>query len=366
MYKLNLSLSIFVCLLIMNAAYAQKGVNITGIVLDPDSMPLEAATVFINSTTRISQTKTDGTFAITGLAPGMYQISVSMIGHSTYSANVAIQNADVSVKIVLQKKVIELDEVTIGPDLRKKNLKIFIREFLGRSKSAKNCRILNSEAINFGYIGNTMTAWTDKFLVIENRHLGYQLRYLLTSFKYNIVSQTAIYDGQVVFKELAGSAKENKKWSKNRSKAYYGSMTHFLRSVFFNKVLQQGFIAQQYYKNVVESPYDNPMDLVSINPRPIRFDTVVTAIDSSLISFKFSNIYLTYNPKKAAAIASISKSVPGKTVPFGRNSSVIRLVTSEAVIDKRGSYADPQTFFIYGYLARKRVGDQLPFEYSPD
>lgn len=118
-----------------------------------------------------------------------------------------------------------------------------------------------------------------------------------------------------------------------------------------------------------------------MNPYPVSFDTLVTTLDSSFISFKFTALNVTYNPKKVARLQRKEVKRQEKTTnkplektsqddlltvdPTGESSQLL-LHLKEAIIDARGSaFSGSQTFLIRGSWANKRIGDQLPFEYLP-
>ncbi|MFD2145029.1 hypothetical protein [Mucilaginibacter antarcticus] len=107
--------------------------------------------------------------------------------------------------------------------------------------------------------------------------------------------------------------------------------------------------------------------MVAIDLRPIKFDTLVNIIDDSLVSFKFSPLYVVYNPARAGTSPLKSTLPVRKSIEYnGNESSTVKLFLSKAIIDSRGSHSDYRDFFIEGNLAQKRVGDQLPFEYQPN
>ena len=68
----------------------------------------------------------------------------------------------------------------------KKDLKKFIKLFIGKSVNSKNCKILNPEVINFKTTENRIfTAFTDSTILVENLSLGYMVSILLKSFEYS-------------------------------------------------------------------------------------------------------------------------------------------------------------------------------------
>jgi hypothetical protein len=351
-------------------ASAQGGYKLSGKIIGEKGEPIKSATVFISGSTKITMTNDAGFFIFNDMEPGAFQLSVQMLGYSPYNQSGMMMTANLSLDITLHIKPIQINEVIIGTGETnwQAYYTIFKGQFLGTSANAQECEILNPRVLHFYFNKKkgVLTADADKFLYIENKLLGYRLKYLLKDFEYDAKNNAAIYDGDTNFEELPGNERQKKRWLKNREYAYKGSFMHFLRSVFSNTTLQEGFIVNTLYKFSYKDKdtYDGPT--VSIDTRPIRFDSLMTRIDSSLISLKFSPVYVSYKPKKAAEITSEGSSAKNKEVDLDdKNSSVVKLPLKEAVIDRKGSYLNYRAFVLKGEFGAKRIGDQLPFEYQP-
>lgn len=256
-----------------------------------------------------------------------------------------------------------LAEVDIGhgKDHRKEYFKAFKQLFLGKSKNGRDCIIVNPEVINFTTKKGVLLADADDFLTIENPHLGYHIKYLLKSFGYDSVSGITLYTGDASFEPMHGTPKMQMDWDKNRLEAYRGSMMHFLRSVYTNTVLQEGFIINP----VIGNRYSYADKQIYYDARPVRFDTLMHVIDSSFISLKFGTVMFTFDPKKAASIKTNSPYPIRKIKTIDKNTTTIKLYAPEVIIDRTGAHRRFTDFLIEGKLANARVGDQLPFEYQP-
>ncbi|WP_276089663.1 carboxypeptidase-like regulatory domain-containing protein [Pedobacter sp. JY14-1] len=346
---------------------AQSSFNIEGRVLNEKGEALKSATVFINGSQKITVTDEEGKFKFEKLAIGTFPLVVNMLGYFSYVQEVQLVNKNVVLDVVLKEKTFALDEIVISPDTdRDKNYKLFKKSFLGTSKNAKDCKILNDSIIKFGFNKKEglLKASTDDFLIVENRALGYRIKYLLKTFQFNVATTITIYDGQAVFEELNGTKKEKLKWQENRKKVYYGSFMHFLRSVYQNTVLKEGFLAHHVFSSTFYESMQATQ--LSIDPRPVRFDTIVNIVDSAFVSLKFSNgLYVNYEPRKASKIKS-DTSPEAENIFLNYGGTSLKLYLNEALIDEKGSLGHYNTFFIEGFWGEKRLGDQLPFEYHPD
>lgn len=354
----RITLSIFIILISTGLLKAQEPLTITGTVLNQKKEAIERATVFIDGSEKGTVTNAQGGFRFLNIKPGTYQVIVSMIGYNSTKQNVIIQDKAISLNIIMIEKPTVLREVVIGDDSqRKENIKIFLKNFLGESDNAKKCKILNLEILDFSTVKTLLEATTDDFLIIENKSLGYRIKYLLRNFRYNKASKTTSYDGESVFQNLEGSDKEKNTWIANRKKAYQGSLMHFLRSLFKNTLIQEGFATHEIMNNY------QPLQLASM---PVNMEKYIHKVDSTFMRLKFkTRLYVVLDKKK---VLRPNNPDDKSTISqwMGKNGSIVRLYLDEAIIDSKGSYVDYRSFFIQGFWGGKRIGDQLPFEYNPD
>ena len=230
--------------------------TISGKILSTaDEKPVANASVFLNNSVAGGKTADNGDFKITNVRPGQYDLVVSIIGFQTFHQNILVSNDTTLTRIKISPKTIVLNEVKIQPhDNWKRDYDIFKRLFLGTSENAAQCKILNPDLLDLD--NNLQTgvfkASSYDFLEIENRALGYKIRYLLSDFTNDSKAGVLYYEGSASFEELKGSARQKRRWAKNRLKAYYGSSMHFLRSVISNSVDEEGL------QSDAADPYTQP------------------------------------------------------------------------------------------------------------
>jgi len=348
--KLLLSLLLFITF----AARAQQ-YSIGGIIRSAKGgKGIESVTVFLDGSIRATMTNANGEFDLPGIAPGTYQLMITMVGHAPIKKNIILRDKSAFLDTVLQVRPVMLSQVSIGgKSLNEKYYSLFLKMFLGESANAKSCKILNPNAIEFSTEKNLLKAYTDDFLIIENKNLGYRIKYLLRKFEYDNVDKRTFYEGESIFEDLPGTPEQKQKWAANRQKAYYGSLMHYLRALHANKTMQEGFLTYQLYSQ--------QLPLV-IGPNPIVTEQLINRVDSTFIDFRYKNLlYTIYDKKKAAAPIKLSKELT-TTIDVANTGTIFSL---DAQIDKRGSYSDYKKYEIHGYWAEKRLGDQLPLEYDP-
>jgi hypothetical protein len=370
--KIIFSSLLFVLTLIIGTrAIAQGQFALSGTVTDENNALIKGATVFISGTQKITATDDKGHFTFNGLNSGSYQLVVKALGYDNHFQNVMLNLKAVDLNIQLKIKPYTLKEVVIGVDKhRDERYNLFVENFLGTSRNADNCKIVNPGILNLHYDKEykTLEGTTDDFLIIENKRLGYRIKYLLKIFEYNYQTHATIYDGETSFEDMNGTADQKKKWAQNRLKEYNGSLMHFLRALYINKEepLKEGFLLRPIYEQVGEGEQGRNT-LFSVGA-PIKYDSLVSVVDTSFISLKFkSKLYVVYDPKLVAKMRSLPPvaATDRKWTQFGYFASILILSSKEAIIDSRGRYTDYGAFLIDGTWGEMRLADQLPFEYQP-
>lgn len=337
--------------------FAQTTYTIGGTVTDGTGAKIQAATVFIAGTEKQTMTDADGAFSFGGLSPGNYEVVVNMLGYNSVKRPVTIKDHLEILDLKITEKKIALNEVTIGARKQSpKDLKKFIRFFLGRMYDSEYCKILNPEIVNFGHTDTTLTATTDDFLLIENNYLGYRIKYLLKSF-FCKSDGFHFFDGDFSFEPLTGTEQQQKFWDRNRRKAYEDSDLHFLRALYAGTTRKEGFL-------VYRSTTDQALIL---EPNPVDPQQFITHTDSSSVTVKISPmVMVVYDKQKAAQPDIISDKKPKKYTLLLGLPARFTLLRLAAKVDSRGSLIDRDIIFNYGYWGALGVANQLPFEYKPE
>jgi len=240
--RFPLLILVFVCFPFL--LFAQSGI-ITGTVISAEGKkPLPRASVFLSNSSVGAATTEEGKFTLGGIRPGEYTLVVSILGYEQYSKMVLVGNDPIKLDIELTQKPLQLREVVITSSADwKKNYEAFKKEFIGTDDNAKYCEITNPHILNLTYnpTKQLLQADADQFLIIENKALGYRIKYLLNDFKIDKISNIVSREGQQVFEELPGSEAQKKRWHQKREEAYYGSAMHFYRSLYKDKLKEEGF-----------------------------------------------------------------------------------------------------------------------------
>jgi hypothetical protein len=335
--------------------------TVTGKITDAETkLPLEGASVFAQNTTKGTITDKDGNFRL-HLDKGGYELIVSFTGYVSRTINFEA-TADREFNLELQKADNSLSEVVIKssnevPDGWEKYGKFFLDHFIGTTPCADSCTLLNPQALKFFYYKRTdrLKVLATEPLQIQNRSLGYNLRYELDSFVHHFQSDMNSYRGLCLYTPMEGSEQENQLWKENREKVYYGSRLHFLRSYYDSTLKQDGFT----------------VDLLA-SASATKFNRLINPYDTSYYYYNDSTQDAElWFPVKASI--TYTKKAPEKEylqqykLPLDVRTQISYVDLRDGIIIKpNGYFLDQKSWINQGYWSWKNVADQLPYDYEPD
>jgi hypothetical protein len=380
------------------AARAQG--RITGVVQDSVTHePLSFASVFLANTTLGATTNENGAFTLERVPKGTYDIVGSYVGYklSKQSVTVTVGATAPAVTLRLTSSGPQLGEVEVKADSHQEdNYRKFTDLFVGRTAFSKQCRITNAEDVDvvFNDTTKTLTATTDSYVQVENKALGYRLKYFGMHFQYNETSEAVSYEGQTVFEEMKPKDEnQRRQWVANRLAAYNGSQTHFLKSVYDNQIKENNFLAQQVRLVVPlraaraeaalrkkKAPFtaaeldslrawaDLP-PTAQLNPAARPIDSLRRVATDGRVFLRFSDelqvVYFGEAPDPAYTARMSPIGPAEKTMPAKRQVSRLTLVVPEAEINPNGTLANPFDVVPGEYWGFQRIGEFLPLDYAP-
>ena len=373
-------------------AFSQK--NLKGVVLDAaKNTPVPGASVFLSNTSVGTVTNAQGVFELT-IPAGRFDLIVSSIGYETGNQPLVSAEINAALTIKLQPKIKELETVVVAPfepDGWAKWGLFFTENFIGTSAEAKGCVLKNKEVLKFRHSkkDGELTAVAFEPLVIQNKALGYTVRYQLETFSYNFTTGYLLFEGYPFFEPMQGSAARQKRWAAKRKEAYEGSVLHFMRSVYRNKISENGFEVralqkipngekkrvQQLYKTLSSQQLHANGDSIAyyekIIKQPDQFDiigktglpgdSIAYALDSVTAALDFKNYLLViYKNKLAAAEYRQRVSNAGTAMA----SQLLLLNGKPIAIQANGSFYEPADLLNLGYWSwSEKLATMLPFDY---
>ena len=195
------------------AAFSQT--TISGKVTTSESHTgISKVSVFLSNSSYGTVTAEDGSFKLVGVKPGQYDLIASSVGFQDFSKTILVGNDPINIDIPFLPKVNQLRGVVITTNANwKKNWEEFKKGFIGTSENAKNCVVANPHVVNLVNSGrkHTLEAWSDDFLIMDNRALGYRVKFLIDTFSNNGITGIISWQGKAVFEELPGTAEQKKR-----------------------------------------------------------------------------------------------------------------------------------------------------------
>ncbi|MDB4924007.1 carboxypeptidase-like regulatory domain-containing protein [Mucilaginibacter sp.] len=354
---------------------AQQTYSISGTVKDENGTILTGVIVFITNTKKATSTDGYGKFILNGLPTGDYELVAKMVGFTNHIETIKIKDKSININIKLKESNTLLNVVTIKAippgKQSKRDLKSFIKNFIGTSVNAAQCKILNPEVLNLhpGKKGQyILEANADDFLIIENDALGYKIKYLLKKFIYYYKYDICYYDGSPYFEELEGNEQQKKQWANNRRKAYMGSYRHFFRSVMNNTSRTEGFYTYVLNKS---APWLKPFNIdslaVTINKDHKEFILKPYGTLRPDLYIYYTRIaYEEYEDiKNVSQLTWVTQCID--TVMIDKNGSTssagYELFNSRSAINGNRGITDGVGFSFWGKWTYQRVADMTPLDY---
>lgn len=414
----------FLCCAACLTGMAQMKNTIRGRVVQGETgAAIPGASVFITNTSKGTVTDSSGAFELLNVPAGSYDLIVSSIGFETHAYTYKAEQLPLRLEIRLKPKVEELQTVVVEPDEKngwQRFGQFFINNFIGTNENGRDCRIRNYTTLRFRYSqkNGILKVLADEPLIIENKALGYRVKYQLENFYFNYRSHILIYYGYSLFSELDKKG-PSKRQLRNREKAWNGSIMHFMYSLYHDSLADAGFDVRRmtqrpneekqrvklayrqsmkanepvasdnlsvqrlpgtgivstrpatrnrgisdssaYYNNVLRQP-----DIINEYGKTLlTADSLLTRTGTKTKSLFFTNyLYVVY--KKEDEDRDYVRFTNEGRQPYSIQRSNVFLPDSTAVtIEPTGNYYPPQSFMTMGYWAwDEKIGNLLPLDYK--
>jgi hypothetical protein len=400
------------CFIFFNyCIYAQS--EIKGVVYDDSTHePIAAASVFLSNTSFGTVTDSKGNFKLSVTRQGTYTFVVTSVGYTTYSKTILINNNTGYITISLKPKINQLNDVVISGNRKKEIVEnglveygnFFLDEFIGTSKEARQCILKNKSVIKFIFSQkrNELIASANRPLIIENKTLGYTIKYQLENFKYNYDSKYLSFNGYALFTEMNGNYRRQQYWQQQRKEMYTLSVMRFIRALYSNKLAENNYMVYRLHTNVANTekeemrvkelaydsahsrnikkhPYEKSLSSTELSyykkvmsqPDTIDIvsndlltaDSIVSMENDSLKTLTFADHIIVNNATQKIPLRYKWANHDAKDSA----SSVLSLVNNQPVIiSADGSYYDAQDLLCEGFWGWwQRMATMLPYDYEP-
>jgi hypothetical protein len=326
-------------LILINFSILAYNQVLKGNVLDKLSdQAIKFAFIYFNGTFVGTQSDQNGYFELDIAKNISMPLTISALGY--YSATLIDFPTEKPLIIHLTPKVFELKEVVItakaNAKARRANLKLFKNAFLGTTLNARNCEITNENDIilYMDSVNDTLKAFSSKPIQIDNLALGYKILYYLDKFEYSTKNNSFFFRGNIIFNEdLAIKKTQKQRFERRRKNAYLGSRMHFFRELWKNNLDSSGFKVNDTFATNIKLTYYNFV---------IPIDRPVASNSGTYISYQ-RDIGISYYTKMPKSLILFQK---------------------RYVFFNKYGYFDPSGISWYGEMAKQRIADWLPYEYS--
>ncbi len=410
-------MSKFILLIVFSfSLLSVSGQSFSGRVLAADSKkPLALASVFFSNTSVGMVTNENGEFSFQHLPAGTFDLVISFVGYATQVLSINTATKSAPLEIVMSPKSRELEQVVVEPNVKEKWNKwgdFFLGQFVGNSAEAGKCKIWNARVIQFRRFVNSrrLTAYADEPLLIENKALGYRIKYQLENFEFNFRTNILYYTGYPLFEEMEGNTAEKRRWEKKRQECYLGSLMHFMRSLYRKQTSKNGYAIRNIYlypnyekqrvksiavqtgrannskgKQIVQTA-DSLVYVFNCDPDSLEYyrqvlhqpdsldwvpqseitaDNIAFKMDASSVGLYFKNRLLV-SYMRAMEPYEFTQSERRRKQMDRQDSQLKMLSTEPIVVLSNGRYADPSSLLLRGYWAFwEKMATMLPYDYEP-
>ncbi len=339
---------------------AQGSFRVAGKVIDSlTQQPLQGASVFCQNTTIGTVTNANGEFRL-NLSNGGYDLVISFMGLETQSVRISNTMPEVAdLTIALYQKEKSLEEVAIVATNEvangwEKYGQFLTDNFIGKTGNSKECEIVNPEVLRFFYSRKRkrLKVTGDSVLIINNKALGYVIKYQLDSFVHEYDNGKTLYAGYPFYEQMEGSDEEMLVWTEKRKIAYNGSVLQFLRAYHDSTLNGDGFRIELIGDgNSSPSPIYNPYEAP-------YYDTL-----------EFKRVELFF-PGKLRVVYSKEKPGPAylasNKLPMSTPVQISILdIANGIIVEENGYYFDQKDVLTLGYWAWEKMAEFLPSDYYP-
>ena len=238
--------AILIILLVAFALTTAAQRTISGRITDAETgEAIPGTSVFIAGTTVGIAADSAGYYKLIIPGPGSYKLAASYVGYQPVFHD--IESGKMSTRLDVIMNYFELEEVTVSAKVksRKEDVNIFWETILGMKPTKNKIFAANPKDVFFYYNKGTnkLTVTCPVPIQIFNLETGYHIEYILKRFTHDYNTIKSSWEAQFKFNELkpVNIIQENT-WEKNREKIYNVSIVKFIKSLYNERLRENGFI----------------------------------------------------------------------------------------------------------------------------
>jgi len=332
-----------------------------------NSRPVADAYIFINQSSIGTVSDKNGNFT---LDIGAFENIDLIVSHIAYENLVVPINTKSIQKdtLYLTPNAVLLNEIKLVSKnkrgLRKRRLKKFEDAFLGEKNERNGVYISNPEVLLFFEEEGKLMATSKEPLLIDNDHLGYNLRFFLSEFEL-MQNLDVFYKGTTSFEEKKVDAKKRARYMRNRKKTFQQTYKRFFHQIINAKLDETDYLVgtskMNFQRDFVKFQHLNVDSLLVVDNEDGTYEM---SLDGYL-----TVKYLKLKPKRNQKAQKLSTnfSTGLKQIKAEVHDELVSYLgskTGKIILDSYGRILNPLDVEEYGYWASKRVASMLPLDYS--
>lgn len=378
--KSQLSIALFAVLLMFSISSVTGngsfGYTIKGKILNQETgAPIPLAEVFISGTTYGSISDDNGEFQLqTSYLPCL--LVVSHISYAPFNMLIDAESITyMTIKLIPYEH--EIEELTVeSMNMRKQNLKLFKKAFLGTDEIAISCTILNDSVISFRWDSMVFSASAYQPVMIDNPKLGYRIMVIIEDFKliYDLETYNQIRKHKKMKPDVAGAVyqilcnyhfiqypqeerRKQKRIENTRLRVYYGSRMHFLRALYSENPKKHGYFVGTDFDSIPITPY---IDMDSWPGKKIIFLDPEGYPDKQLI-YPEESMIIQYYEDYSGRPQNLNNNIRTDKdwIPL---QTELTILSKDCIIRSNGTTFDYSMLFT-GYIGKQKIAGMLPDDF---
>lgn len=351
------------------STFSYSQFSIAGIITSKNGgEPIKNCNIYLANTSVGTISNSKGEFILSEIPGGKYDMVVSSVGFEPFIYSFENLSSNIHLKIELSTKEILLENVVVtakSHETWEKWGDKFKQFFLGTSENSRHTTILNKEVIKFRYskAQNNLIVLATESIIVLNNNLGYEIYYDLKNFSLNLTNEFFSYSGNAFFKPIAEFPTPAQ--IKQREKTYYGSLRHFMKSLYANRVKEEGFSVKLLGpKSDIDDILQNRDRVNTIKGSDDLGNFVQGSSEKKKLISWTGYLAVTYNKEyEDAEYVRYSGGNNKHNVPL----TILSLVNGRSlIIDEFGNWSPPQNLIVSGYWTwSEKLANMLPLNYEP-
>jgi len=223
---------------------------ISGCITDAeDGSPIPSAAVFFTNTSIGITTDFEGFYRLQIPGQGSYRLTISHVGYEQITFEIEPGKESVTLNVAMRIHEFDALDISAGVRFRPRDITLFWNKIIGKNPSKRTIQATNPEIVYYYYNPDTriLKVLCREPLEIINYETGYHIHYHLGNFTHDYKTDITNWEYQSLFTELdPANNREKNAWEKKRKEVYDVSIPKFIKSLYNNTLLEDGFVMMPF------------------------------------------------------------------------------------------------------------------------